>query len=397
VLLLSGTTENAIRWVGMIGDIILYNEKYNYFFPEVRPKDPSRMYWREGAIKVNRDKFFPEPTLEGMGIEANIVGRHYDVIVYDDIVNEVNSASTERLERIKRAYESSLAVLEPSGGQVVIGTRWDHNDVYGDILDNPEFNKSIRQVTEDRDGKTVFIFPQKFNEAYLNSLKRSMSRYLFSCQYYNQPVLSEDRLFTEKMIKYYEELPDQPGLFYITVDPASSTKSSADYSCIMVCYWVGMCNEYPNGAIFVYDYVVGRYAPAQLVQLMINKYLFYRPHLMSIEIAGNSGALWDFFMQEMMKRGIHATNIQKFTPPTNQSKYERIAMLQPYFARGDIYIKKEHKELEMQMLHYTGFKKTEHDDILDALAQQLFIGKFPDMIEEQEEYDYEPLFDSTGY
>jgi phage terminase large subunit-like protein len=146
------------------------------------------------------------------------------------------------------------------------------------------------------------------------------------------------------------------------------------------------------------DYVHKRMKTDMLVESIISKYVEVRPAGMAIEISATFGGLWEYFWSECHKRGLSGISVLRFTPKPNQSKYERICMLQPWFKRGQIYMRKEHQEMRNQLLHYTGYKKKEKDDLIDSFAQQLFVGKMPDFTSMTEtEDEYEPIWSETGY
>jgi hypothetical protein len=404
ILILNATSGNAEGFLGAIGNNILYNEKLNFFFPEIRPLPEKKTVWNTKEIVVNRlNQSLPEPTVAALGIDSNIVSQHYDMIKYDDIVNWDNTGTPEKIGSLKAKYEYTLSVLEPNGIQDMVGTRYDYYDLYNELLENGFYESSVRQLKE-RNSKTKqdeYIFPQKFNEKVENKIKGQMRFFIFSCQYYNKPVEDEKRLFTKKDVQHYKALPPN-GVFRITIDPASSTESYADKSAIVCCYWIGTTSDYPFGGVFLYKYVYERLATYDLLDQMFGMYSEIRPEVMSVEIAGSqSGTLWELIIKEKEKRGFDEINLLKYVPPTKVSKYSRIASMQPYFKRKSVFIKEEHIEFAEELTKYTGYKRKEKDDLIDAMAQQFQIGEFPNLEDDDDdEDDYRPLYgprSSTRY
>lgn len=406
ILILNATSENAEGFLDVIQQNIMSNDKMDFFFPGIRPEKGSTK-WTKNSITVSRPMIMKEPTVRAIGIGTNIVSQHYDKIRFDDIVSYDNSDTPDKRGRVKGYHEMAQAVLEPGGLDQLIGTRYDFEDLYNDLLESGLYKWSEHALQEetnklDSDGEPIvtYIFPQKFNAKIEDKLKMKMSGARFSAQYYNRPILHEDQLFKEGDIKYYEDLPPN-GTTIITVDPASSTKSHADRSAIMTCYWVPVCYEYPFGAIFVIHYSYDKYPTLALFKMMFTEYMQFRPHFMSVEVAGSqSGSFWEFLCQEIHEKKYGSMNIRPFTPSTKSSKYERIAMLQPWFQEGRLFMRKEHIQLKDQLTRYTGYKRHERDDLIDALAQQLQVFTMPEPVnigEHKENDEYELLYDGIPY
>jgi hypothetical protein len=57
-------------------------------------------------------------------------GMHYDLIIMDDLHSELNTANKEQIEKVVQHYKLAFSLLDPGQPLIVIGTRWDYNDVY---------------------------------------------------------------------------------------------------------------------------------------------------------------------------------------------------------------------------------------------------------------------------
>ena len=406
ILILNATAENAEQFLQVIATNILENEMLNYFFPDIRP-GKGETKWTRASITVPRTRIKPEPTVRALGITSNVVSQHFDKIRFDDIVNDENSDSPDKQAYIKGRHEMAMAVLEPGGLEQIIGTRYEFEDLYASLRLTGLYAWSEHYLQEptgkdDRDGnkETDYIFPQKFNAKEEDRLRKTMSLYRFSAQYYQRPIMHEDQLFKPEYIKFYDALP-AGGHMVITVDPASSTKSHADKSAIVTAYWVGPGKDHPFGAIYVVHYFYDKYPAEVLFNQMFDEYIRFSPEFMSVEVAGSqSGSFWEFLCKERSARGYNGMKIRPFTPSTKQSKYERIAMMEPLFRRGSIYMKEEHVDLKVQLTQYTGYKKHERDDLIDAMAQQLQVFAMPPAQKEKvddEKYDYQPLYEGMPY
>lgn len=93
--------------------------------------------WNEGEITIApRNKIFKEASVTCGGIGTTKVGQHYTIIIGDDYNSGNNSGTPEARQKIISHYKLNLAILEPNGTYVVIGTRYSVDDLAGFILEN---------------------------------------------------------------------------------------------------------------------------------------------------------------------------------------------------------------------------------------------------------------------
>lgn len=93
--------------------------------------------WNEAEITISqRTTTLKEASITCGGIDTVKVGQHYDIIIADDLNSGNNSLTREGCEKVIRHYQMSMAILEPEGTFIVIGTRYNVNDIPGYILAN---------------------------------------------------------------------------------------------------------------------------------------------------------------------------------------------------------------------------------------------------------------------
>ena len=103
----------------------LYGEFYN---PTI---------WNESEISIKqRTDIKKEASITVSGIGAVKVGQHYDVIIMDDMNSNNNSLTEEGRRKVVDHYRLNVAILDPGGIMVVIGTRYSEDDLIGHILKN---------------------------------------------------------------------------------------------------------------------------------------------------------------------------------------------------------------------------------------------------------------------
>jgi len=99
-----------------------------------------------------------EATVSGYGLESNLTGKHFDVIVWDDIAEWDNQRTEKQRRNVReyfRDYSKNLidpdSVLDCGGVQAMIGTRKHPQDIYAtDILGSATWDvKLVTAIAED--------------------------------------------------------------------------------------------------------------------------------------------------------------------------------------------------------------------------------------------------------
>lgn len=119
-----------------------------------------------------------EATVTTVGAEGQVVGKHYDVIFADDLVDEDNSRTPYMRERVLTFfYKTLMPTLEPfvqgtklPGELHVLGTRYHYEDLYGHLMKNEMSDCHMIVPALDDEGRTPW--PQKFSARFFTDLRR---------------------------------------------------------------------------------------------------------------------------------------------------------------------------------------------------------------------------------
>ena len=371
ILITNATFDNAKTFLGSIKHQIERNEKLKWW--GIEQSEP----WSTEEIGIKCETIHKEPSISIAGVGSQIPGKHYNIIVWDDLVNDKTITSKDMLDKTIDWWRYSLSVLEPNGIGIVVGNRWHFGDLYGYILDNlaDKFDIIKRKAIKE-DGSAYF--PQRYSLEKLQDKKESQGSWIFSTQYMNEPISPEDAVFRKEWIRYYEKLPAIVRKF-ITVDPAISGEPDSDYSVIMTC----AIDEENN--LYVVDYVREHLLPKELIDKIFAKAVEHRPVKIGIETVAFQKTLKFWIVDQMRERS-------KFLPieelkTTESTKEMRIMALQPRLENGALWIKKNMLDLEDEFLR---FPKGQHDDLIDALAYQLQIIHKP-QVSKKEDVPYMSL------
>lgn len=142
--------------------------------------------WTEDEIIVKRKVNKKEATITVGSVGKIETGSHFDKHVYDDLVNMDNVATPELIQKTLDWYRMSLAMLEPHGSKIVVGTRYDYCLVgKTKILMADWSHKEIKDIMPDdvvvgwelRDGKR-YLVPSRVT-AIGKYENRAVNRYVF--------------------------------------------------------------------------------------------------------------------------------------------------------------------------------------------------------------------------
>jgi predicted phage terminase large subunit-like protein len=104
-----------------------------------------------------------EATVAPYGLESQLTGKHFDIIIWDDIADWDNQRTETQRRNVReyfRDYTKNLgdpdSVLEGGAVQVMIGTRKHPQDVYAtDILDSATWDVKVRKAVNEADWKLI--------------------------------------------------------------------------------------------------------------------------------------------------------------------------------------------------------------------------------------------------
>lgn len=232
--LFSHTRSAAGKFLEQIMSELEHNEDLKELFPDVLHENPRRdaMRWSltEGIV-VKRASNPKEGTLEAHGlVQGQPTGRHFALMVYDDIIDEKHVSNAEMVRKSTRAFEMSdnLGAGDNARKQLV-GTRYSFNDTYGVLISNKVVTPRIYPATEDGklDGAPVFISQQRWDE------KKNIQRSTVAAQMLQNPLAGQENTFYVEWFTPYEVRPRTINV-YIMADPSKGGSATSDRTAIAV-------------------------------------------------------------------------------------------------------------------------------------------------------------------
>lgn len=368
--------------------------------------------WSDEAMTVmKRTLPLIEPSIEAAGTDRSATGAHYDVIISDDLVNDVNSRTKEQRDKVFEHIQDQMLILEPNGVYILIFTTWHTDDAYARWMKiddrriaegKPPFWRRI--IRSCYDGPEGLYYPERFNHEILDNLRDKMGSRKFSAQMLLSPIADEDKTFSMDVAREVnftfeprqfggivrvprwanEALPVLNTLFWDPKGPKKGGRAS-DFHGITVVgtdpmdrFWVHEAEQVKDTAIAVLD---------RIIKLVV----FYQIHTVGIEDVSQQTLWLSLLQREFQTRGIIEPAYAEISTG-NVPKNERIELeLQPRWERGHLIYKPTQTDLRAQI---DGFTPTndEHEDILDSLAGHSSIRRVPapDFINLRDENPVDP-------
>lgn len=229
------------------------NPKLAYHWPHVYYTDPANRRdgsseWTTTSLRFKQKGNPKEPSVLVAGITQMPTSGHYQRLKFDDIVVREAAESTAVMDSIWGALQDTGPLCHDNTISFYVGTRWaaddcysrgakagmfviDHQDCYGP----PELPAKVRTV------------PTLRSQGWLTDLHIKLGPYKFAAQMRNDPTAAAEMKIDYGAFRWYDTDPykeRENGNIYILIDPARSTKKSADYTTILVVKYGADNNKY---------------------------------------------------------------------------------------------------------------------------------------------------------
>lgn len=380
ILLTSRTQYHAILLLQYIKDILDYSPEFRAIFGYWGQQSAKKWTGTEIVLKDGSAIVCKGTGQQVRGIKYG--NQRPTLAIIDDPEDENNTKTSEAMESNLRWLLQSVvpSVDSHKGRIIVIGTPLHERCMVLTLKSVPSW-KSLhyKYINTDENGKEYSLWEEMKSLDTLKSIKKDHEEIgrlsVFYKEYQCEVIGDEDRLFSADYIKYYDgELVIEDKETFLNVDgkkkrvnvsigidPASSTSAHADFSVIMPVAIDSDENKY------ILPYFRKRVTPLVLADEIIAYYKKLKPIKTRIESSGYQDMLRQYIRKECEREKIYISGLDiKETP--RASKSYRLESMQPDFARGKIFMKRNMQELQDELLLYPRGK---HDDLLDGLYYAL--------------------------
>jgi predicted phage terminase large subunit-like protein len=336
-------------------------------FPDVcwqKPESESPRWSMDEGIIVNRKSNRREATVEAWGlVDGQPTGRHFDLLIYNDVVTKDSVTTPEMIQKTTRAWEMSLNLGAIGGRRRIEGTRYHFHDTYAEIIQRGAAKLRIYPCYNTKKE------PVLLTQAQIDEKRKEMGLYTFSSQMLLNPVADEAQNFKEEWLQTWPVQTVKNLRIYILVDPASKKKKNSDYTAMIV-IGLGIDKNY-----YIIDMIRDRLNLTERTQVLFGLHKMYQPVAIGYEEYGMQSDIEH--LQYVMEQENYRFPI--FPLGGNIGKEDRIRALVPIFEQKRMYlpqmcIRPQHdgKTLDLTKVfieEYKTFPVGQHDDMLDALAR----------------------------
>lgn len=129
-------------FLGAVMQLIEYSPVYRAFFPGTRPNKDLGWSSSNGMFVTGHRAGDPDASYFTAGLASkSLTGKHGRVLIFDDLHDRENSASSEQCDKVVTTYyDTLLGRADPQGARfIVAGRRWNTNDIYGHLRAEGDF------------------------------------------------------------------------------------------------------------------------------------------------------------------------------------------------------------------------------------------------------------------
>jgi len=397
-LVVANTMRNAVHFVGQIRSKFERGTLLRTIYPELKPELSTR--WNKDEVCLPRAQDWPEATWEAAGQDTSVTSRHYDYIVYDDLVDENTYNKPELMKQLTDRFEQREGLLKPPIEDktiVVVMNHWSHIDLAAFIMEqHPEYKVYYRQAIEG--GKP--IFPEMYSMEWLLN-KQKTDPYNFATQWMNNPSDASVAELKPQNLHYYkrtkkgvllesgEEVPYGRFNIYAAVDLRHAVSTTPAQK-MTSRNFITLGGIDPKGRRFLLEEYAERSDPVTLLNNIMRLHLKWHPICFGVEAFGYQVALAPL-ANEIWKKEPDRPNIFSLPRDTSQSKDPRIRDGCAFFAKDLAYI---HRDCACFIEEYLSFPNGRTKDGLDAWAWLMTMMQSP---ESDDDAELERLTDQRYY
>lgn len=389
IAIVSRTQGHAINLLQTIKDIINYSPEFRELFGYWGIQNSKK--WTSAEIILKDGSAVVCKGMGQMFRGINIGGQRPTLIILDDPEDENNTKTSEAMDsNLTWLLQSAEPALDARKGRIIIiGTPLHQNCIVMRLENSNKYITLHYKYLHEENGIKCSLWDEMFTVSQLEQMKREAEEMGKLSSFYKERqcevIGDEDQLFKPEYIQrwdghlevkkdgntweHYLHITEENGIIlkeekiipvntYLGVDPASSTRQTADFSVVFpVAY-----DKDEN--IYCLPYWRKRATPMDVAEAILQKIKEVRPQRGGIETTGYQEMLRQYVRDGMTKRGLFVSGFEQtdgYKPRTEKSA--RLERLEPIFRRGKVWLKKGMQTFEDELLM---FPRGRHDDILDS-------------------------------
>lgn len=245
----SNAADTAEGFTRQIRTVIEKDPRYRRIHGRLKPDKPTM--WRDDGFIIDRDNYKDkDPTVSAISYGGQVVSKRLDTLICDDLLTFENTRTKEQRAKMRDWFWTVLfPLLKPGGKLIIVGTAWNNQDLYEELLADTNFDVRIRYDAIVDEEKKQTLWPQRWTWDEMMKRKQSMGTLAFNRSYRNITANIDDSPFEEpwlqralklganrKMIRTFDYANWDLGQITISmgVDLAISKKAGSDFTAITV-------------------------------------------------------------------------------------------------------------------------------------------------------------------
>lgn len=376
IVLSSAEHENTKGWLKEIRLQLEHNEDFKELFGDWKPDryKEREQSWTSTALRIKPcTRRTGTSSLVATSYKITKVSQHFDIGVFDDLMNEKTVRSRELINKCEEHLNMYIPILDPivdegghgigeHGPRKVVGTRWGHDDIYARLKARderlkkkgmePAWSKFIKKY---KDSRGKLFFPKVFTDEFIQNLidNEEMTWAQISAQFFNDPQPDETQTFKLKHFGFWNEkgrtltpqerdvyknrrsmpAPEVPGMRRIaTIDPAATDTDHSDWTAIVGC---GITQDRQR---FLLEILRGRWpATSEIVENAIDMHLRW-----DIQWWGCESIAFQMMLKVALNEAFKRNKIRvpmEELEPHGTRKDIRIHAVEPFITTGNTFFK----------------------------------------------------------
>lgn len=345
------------------------NELLKELFPEIfwENTNDAPAWSLDAGICFKRNTNPKENTIESFGlIDGQPVSRHYDILIYDDVVTRESVYTPEMVKKTTDAWELSMALGKQICKKRYIGTRYAVVDTYTAMMERGVVSPRIHTAV-DSNNKPVLL-----TEEQLATVRKEMGPVTYAAQIMQNPKSDDSKGFQKEWLRYWYPNQEHSNLLLnkiLIVDPANAKKKNSDYTSMIV---IGTGND---GNYYVVDMIHDRLNLTERADAVFALHRTHKPNTVYYERYGMMSDIQHIqYVQNQFNYRFDIAEVGG-----KLAKTDRIDTLIPLFEQHRIYIPRElykvdYTGAQVDLIksfvdEYLSYPYGTHDDQLDCLAR----------------------------
>lgn len=343
--------------------------------------------WASDRFTIKRNMELRDPSMLAKGITSNITGSRADIVICDDVEVPGTCDSAEKRQFLRERLAELSFVVVPGGTHLYIGTPHHFYTIYAErprseIGEERSFLQDYKRLCIPLlDGQGQSAWPERFNAAEIERVKRNTGPNKFTSQMMLKPVnVKEGRLNPDLLKIYTEDLDYTKELATLFIGPNKIVGASAwwdpafgsaqgDHSVLACCYADADGNLYLHHVEYIKlpDALQGDEASAQCRIVAELAKRLYLPSI-TVEINGIGKFLPAILRNELALMRVPATVVEY-----SNRRAKDVRILEAFdapLAAGRLCAHQSlaHSPFLMEMREWRPGSNRGHDDGLDAAA-----------------------------